>query len=160
MTITAVRSEKVYEKYAWVIFVVLPIFGFIGEAVPGLLIGVPPDELVLRSLTGMSWSQLQTSTPQVASYIGVISVIRYYIELSLAILIIAIASTSFRKGDKWAWYAFWVLPLQATLLPVTLQLRFGGEAAAPVAGFTIPLLSIIVAGMLLPYRKFFPRRQP
>ncbi len=148
------RKDKPYEKYAWIIFVILPIVGFFGEALHGLFSGISPDTDALQGLTGTTRTQLVASDPQVARYVGLISV-RYYIELSFGILIIAIAVRGFRRGEKWAWYALWVLPSTSVLISVDTSLRLG---TTTIVGFTIPILAIILLGLFLPYRKFFPKK--
>jgi hypothetical protein len=30
-------------------------------------------------------------------------------------LIVAVSVTSYRRGEKWAWYALWILPLHTAL---------------------------------------------
>ncbi len=42
------------------------------------------------------------------------------ISIGFGILTIAISLTSFRKGERWAWYAFWLFPLFFLLaIPLT-----------------------------------------
>jgi hypothetical protein len=56
----------------------------------------------------------------------------------------------FRRGEKWAWYATWILPIVLVLL------------AATVPGFAIyyyPAATVCVLGLLLTMRDFFLKRQ-
>ncbi|HLB68463.1 MAG TPA: hypothetical protein VJN63_08375, partial [Thermoplasmata archaeon] len=68
----------------------------------------------------------------------------------------AICLRSYRRGERWAWYALWVLPLNFVigLQGLVLSLRVG---APPLF---VPLLFVIISllGLLLPYRKFFPKK--
>ena len=75
--------------------------------------------------------------------------------LGFAVTTILISSTSYRKGKKWAWYLLWYVPA-FWVIAGYLQYASGGQ---------IPLVTIIlspvpVLGLLLPYRKFFPKKQP
>ncbi len=146
--------ERAYERYAWVIFFIFPIF-FISESVRGLLFVVPPDETNLQSITGMTWSQLAALNPRVAEYIGFASVVTYGLMLSFAILIMAISATSYRRGEKWSWYALWIFPLFSVLIAATRYFRYGDIETAI---FDVPFLLLILLGLLLPYRKFFPKK--
>lgn len=145
--------ERAYERYAWVVFFFFPIF-FILESVRGLLFVVPPDETNLQSITGMSWSQLAASNPRLAEYIGFASVGTYGVQLAFATIIMAIAITSYRKGERWAWYALWIFPFFQILIAAARYLRYGD---VETAAFELPFLILILLGLLLPYRQFFPK---
>ena len=109
-------------------------------------------------MTGMSWSQLATSSPGLADFISIIYRLAGLSTLGFAILGISITLTGYRKGERWTWYASWYLPVfglgwGATEPAAILHL-------ADLPPFFIPLLLIVMfLGLLLPYRKFFPRKQ-
>ncbi len=62
-----------------------------------------------------------------------------------------IAVTSYRKGRRWAWYAMWYVPV--FVAASTYSQAVSGMIPWEANFFiVIPLL-----GLLLPYRKFFPK---
>jgi uncharacterized membrane protein len=132
------RKEKEYERYAWILLFAL---------------GIAILFFALMSLGTYSiWASLVKS----------LDVFPDPVEFGAAVAgwgisIIAVARTSFRKGERWAWYASWYLPL-AFLLLLIHDLNVGGSKAGFV---TLPLLFLITSllGLLLPYRKFFPKKQ-
>ena len=68
--------------------------------------------------------------------------------LGFSILSVAASLKSYRGGERWAWYTFWywvIIPLYFV--------SFGGPPA-----LNIPLLIVALLGLLLPIRKFFPRK--
>ena len=74
--------------------------------------------------------------------------------LGFAVTTVLISSTSYRKGKKWAWYLLWYVPV-FWVIAGYLQYASGGQ----IPLVTIILSPIPVLGLLLPYRKFFPRRE-
>ena len=110
----APRKEKAYEKYAWIIFLVLGIL------------------LLVYSLVNLLAGNNLAAEPQ----------------LGFSVLIIAISFNSYRRGEKWAWYASWILVVELSLF--IADARFWGDAL---------VLVIVLLGLFLPYRKFFPKKQ-
>ena len=78
-----------------------------------------------------------------------------FFALGLAVPTILISATSYRKGKKWAWYSLWYVPV--VLVISTYQQYASLDLVALVSN--ILLSAVPVVGLLLPYRKFFPRRQ-
>ncbi len=71
--------------------------------------------------------------------------------LAFTLLTIGISVGPYRKGKRWAWFALWYAPFSL------------GDAAYNqyVAGYGLGLVFVAglsVAWLLLPYRKFFPRK--
>lgn len=76
--------------------------------------------------------------------------------LAMGVLIMGIAAVPFRRGEKWAWYIFWILPV---LLVILLANSFistpGGEFLWQL---DLAFMFVILAGLFLPYRKLFPNK--
>ena len=151
-----VMNEKVYEKYAWILLFAIGIIVLVA-AVPHTL-GINTDPETVQRISGMTVSQLKDSNP------GFFNLYIFYFsfgglsDLAFAFFTIVISLTAYRKGEKWAWYAFWIVPawyLGFAALSLTLE---SSEARSvllpPLIGFVI--LSLV--GLLLPFRKFFPRK--
>ncbi len=135
MTVT--RAEKAYEKYAWtfllpggLFYLVLGI-GF--STSPGSTLGpfsLPAEELRAR-------------------FFGLALI-------GLTIFGLATTLNSYRKGEKWSWYSLWYYPiffgsiLALYVAPATSDSYWSGNSSLFL------ILSLI--GLLLPYRKFFPRK--
>ena len=75
--------------------------------------------------------------------------------LVFAVLTTSLSVTGYRRGRKWAWFALLYTPpyflVEAYLLNVPPYFDWG------LAAF-FALLSVV--GLILPYRKFFPKKQP
>ena len=62
-----------------------------------------------------------------------------------------VSATAYRKGEAWAWYLTWVVPVLFLLDVSNDYLAFGYVDVGSMV-----IAAILVAGLLLPYRKFFP----
>lgn len=148
-------NERAYEKYAWVIPFGLGLFQLVGTILfildPRLLADA---ENAVMSLTGEPFSTLLVDSPGVASYIYYLIRLFAFFGAGFSGLLMFISATAYRKGERWAWYATW-------LLPMLFLLDFANDYVV-LAYFdvnSILILAIGVVGLLLPIRKFFPKRQ-
>ncbi len=158
MAVTAVRTEKAYEKYAWLTFVVFGIAVIVSAVILTLTGSEPSQNLYQSDITlGKPWSTLQASNPDVVKLSN--DLIRSYALLlfPVGVFTVAISYKSFRRGEKWSWYAFCILPL-ALIYEIGLETSFGIPFGA-IASFDGPFAALCLLGLLLPYRKFFPRKQ-
>ena len=143
-------SEKAYEKHAWLLLFAVGIVIFI----LGLFVAIgggsaDPD---FPAIAGMTYDELRSSNPGVADYIDFFRLNLGLFLLGFAVFTMAVAWKSFRKGEKWAWYVLWSLPLIFGL---------GAATNLSAGGVGWPLLTALgitsLAGLLLPIRKFFPK---
>ena len=124
MAVTPVRTEKAYEKYAWVLLLLTGIF----TIPPTLFNLVFPSEATLETfLSGLSL-------------------------LAFTMVTIGISATAYRKGRRWAWFVLWYVPISLGTAAY--------DSYVTGMGFGLTLvLALSIGGLLLPYRKFFSRKQ-
>jgi len=108
MAVTAVRAEKAYEKYAWIVLLALGILGLTGGLVQAFAVSGQLDAGIIRNLTGMTWEEIATRSPGIASYISYLQRTMGMGTLSGSVLLVAIAAIPYRKGERWSWYAIWI----------------------------------------------------
>ena len=135
-------------RFAWLLFFLLGVVAAI--AAPILLLGNPPDPPSPKGFTGLSSDEIAMRIPGISDYIGSISTQLGNFMLTSGVLMAAMAAGPFRKGERWAWFAFWVIPL---LLLIQLLNSRGGNGWQ----FDLGLFFATVAGLLWPYRQFFPK---
>jgi hypothetical protein len=65
----------------------------------------------------MPWDELMASQdPRVATLMSaLVRELGGNFWLLAGVLIVAVSVTSYRRGEKWAWYALWILPLHTAL---------------------------------------------
>lgn len=151
-----VMKEKVYEKYAWIIFFVIGAVTLV-IAVPHAL-GLNTDPALVESIAGMSIDALKSSNPMFFNLYNFYLSSGGISDFGFASLLIIVSATAYRGGQKWAWYAFWIVPVfffGFTGLSLNLEASSSSYMLPPLMMFII--LSLL--GLLLPYRKFFPSRR-
>jgi hypothetical protein len=150
-----VRKEKTYEKYAWIVPFAMGLFFMLSMAAtllsPVILTGA---EGAVKGLTGITFSQLAASNPGVANYIYYLIRIFAIFSAGLGAFFMVVSATAYRKGELWAWYLAWVVPVLFLLDFANDYLAFGYVDVGSML-----IVVILVAGLLLPYRKFFPTEQ-
>ena len=120
------RKERAYEKYGWLILAVSAVFGIVAAGLTTL----PPlswftDPVIIMSYSLMGgWG---------VTWVG----------FNLLALILTLIP--FRRGERWAWYTLWMLPL----------LWLSLYALAPDLRLYLALAVVTAAGLILPYRRFF-----
>ena len=141
--------EKGYVKYAWIIFFV---FGFLSViTAPILFTGHPPNPPSPEGMTGLTLEEMNARIPGIRGYISSISRQLGNFMLAMGVLLMGIAAFPYRKGKRWAWYTCWIMPV---LLLIQLVNSRGGHL------WQVDLASLLVAlaGLFMPYRKFFPKQ--
>lgn len=123
-------NEKAYEKHAWILLLVIAIIGLLFSSM--YLLGITVEPLSTMSSLGRA-----------------LGLVMLWAGVSTGALVIV----SYRKGERGAWYALWMVPV-VSLGYMALNLSYGGSFW-PVF---IVVLILALLGLLLPYRKFFPSK--
>ena len=146
--------ERLYEKYGWVIYLALGLLWL----VVGLNQVFLPDTLIdneVQRVTSMSLSELEASNPVAIELVRFLFGAIGNLKISWSLLVLVVTLTGYRKGERWAWYTLWLCP--AILVGQGLfDSVFLGDFNEMLQW--IPIMSISLLGLLLPYRKFFPRK--
>ena len=143
-------GEKAYEKYAWIIIFVFGLLSVI--AAPISLLGNVPNPPSPEGMTGLTLDQMEARIPGLHGFVSSISRQLGNFMLAMGVLMIGVAAVPFRKGEKWAWYTCWILPVLLVIQLANSQGGFGWQADAGS-------LVVVLAGLFLPYRKFFPKQR-
>jgi hypothetical protein len=142
------KVEKGYEKYAWII---LFIFGFLTViTTPIQFTGHPPNPPSPEGMTGLTLDEMEARIPGMLGYLRSISVQLGNFMLAMGVLLMGIAAMPYRKGEKWAWYIFWILPVNLVIQLVNSRGGFAWQ-------LDVAFLVVVLAGLFMPYRKIFPK---
>ena len=145
--------ERAREKYGWVVYLILGLLWL----VVGLTQVFNPEELAdddAQHITSMSLGELEASSPEATELIRFLYGAVGMLKTSWSLLVLAITLTGYRRGEKWAWYTLWLVP--ALLVGQGLfNSVFHGDFNEMLPW--IPITTVSLVGLLLPYRKFFPR---
>ena len=86
-------------------------WGAMAALLPEYLLGpgsVPIVQAEYEGFTGGSWSELTTGSPAIADFIMVIFRMYGTFNVVVGLLTVAIALSSFRRGERWAWWSLLV----------------------------------------------------
>jgi hypothetical protein len=104
---------------------------------------------------------LKATSPTVARLIDTIFRTNGATLATVALLSLAICLTAFRKGERWAWFTLWALPLWMALTVfyiATVEKQPGAGTPVPVISRSI--LFVISAFMLLISSPRFFQKNP
>lgn len=124
---------RAYGRYGWMILcasALLSLLGAVFVAFP-LEASVEPETAFVVRSWGVTWAGFD-------------------------VLALAVILGPYRRGERWAWYALWLLPL----------LWFSYFVLAPDVLYNLLFALLTALGLILPYRMFFsgpegsPERSP
>ena len=145
---------RVYEKYAWVILLAVGLLWL----VVGIVAVFQPEgifEADAQAVTKMPWTDLKASSPTAANFVIFIYGQMGLLKISWSLFILVITLTGYRRGEKWAWYMMLLAPILLVSDAVFSVVYIGD--INQVLQF-IPITTITMIGLLLPYRIFFPKK--
>ena len=146
-------DERMYVKYAWIVFFALGAI-FLVSAVPHAF-GFNTDPALVESISGTTPDDLKDSNPMFFDLYSYYFMGGALSDIGFAFLIIVISVTAYRRGEKWAWYAFWFVPAYF-LGWVALGLTI--ESSSSTIPYLMVFIMLSLVGLLLPFRKFFPSK--
>lgn len=114
-------------------------------------VGIPGGPDAVESLTGQTWDQVRSDNPTALTLLRGISRVAGLGLLGFAIFVVAITSTAFRQGRRWAWFTLLVVP--GFMFGLLLHERTGDFVHMPAI-----FLSLSLVALVLPIRSFFASR--
>ena len=153
---------KGYGKYGWAILFVFWALHLVLSArdfLPNLqdlcLACASGAQTPIQAVTSMTWSQLVSSNPKLASFLASTLVDDGISGVGLAVFGMVVSLTGYRKGEKWAWYISWSMPIGILAAQLNVYALTGSIMVIYLAAaFTI----VSLLALLLPYRQFFPKK--
>lgn len=146
--------ERGYVKHGWVVYLFLGLLWL----VVGLTQVFNPEELAddeAQHITDLSLSELEASYPEATELVLFLFGAVGMLKTSWSLLVLAITVTGFRRGEKWAWYTLWLAP--ALLVGQGIFNSLFLDDFKEMLQW-IPITTLSLVGLFLPYRKFFPRQ--
>ena len=139
------KPERGYEKHAWILlFAVFAILFLRGLA--GLFAGGAGFSSGLKNLTGLDWNQIVSSQPGFATFINGSLEESSLFLIGFSLLGMAIARTSYRNGERWAWYVSWYLAvwgIGAIYLVLTNAEGAGGPTLVYILDLPLLIFSLL-----------------
>ena len=116
------------------------------------------ERVVEVKVAGGSWAVVQTLLPRAEELVAAVVRMAGALGLCAGILIMATAATSFRRGERWSWFALWIVPF----LPTMDLAVFGAYGALTPLSILWDAMALVLAlaGLIAPARAFFPPEAP
>ena len=124
-----------------------------GPRIKVFLAGVNLDPPLFNKLIGDSLNSFNSANPDKATAMTYLFHGVGLFGLGLGLFTVAISYKPYRRNEKWAWYMTLYLPI-ILLIAAVANYADGGQSWTGGLIFLI----ISLAGLLLPYRKFFPKK--
>lgn len=147
------------QRFAWVLLAITGL-SFVMFGISALLfglsssdtpVGLPGGPDAVASIIGVPWDEVLAEDETAVTLLRGVSRVAGLAFLALGILVLTVAVIPFRRGQRWAWLALWVVP--AFMFGLLLHERKGDFVAMPAI-----LLVLSLAALLLPSRTFFVER--
>ncbi len=122
-----------------------------------LVSGLPFDHVTYERIAGIPWYEMIKSLdPRTMRVIGaIVRELGGNTGLVAGALIMAVSATGFRRKEKWAWFALWLLPFHAGLDMATVV---GYGAITPHAVVWDVTLITVTSAVLIGSAKGFLRK--
>jgi hypothetical protein len=150
-----IKPENFFERSVWVLFLVLGVIEILFGA-GDMVAGVENDPSILISATGLTPAELNAQNPLIYNAMDQQQKIIGQNLLIAGALVSIISMTAFRRGARWTWFTFWLIPFEMVLIVfASYHNRQLGEALAPpfYSGLLFAVLTTL--WLALSYRKYF-----
>jgi hypothetical protein len=128
---TESKQENFFEQSVWVLFLVLGVIEIL-FGVGDMIAGVENDPAILISATGKTPTELKAQDPLIYNAIDHQQKTIGHVLLFTGLLVSVVSLTAFRRGARWSWFTFWLIPIDMALIVVSsYNNRQPGESLAP-----------------------------
>jgi hypothetical protein len=119
-----------------------------------LLRGRMFDRELYEKVGGLSWEFMKAFDAGVVRLVAALVRLAGGAGLIAAVFVMAVSATSYRRADRWAWYAMWALPF-GLVLDIVILASYRALSPA-VFAWDVVMLGLSLGGLVIPYRAFFP----
>jgi hypothetical protein len=149
------KQENFFESSVWVLFLVLGVLEIL-FGVGDMIAGIENDPAILVSATGRTPAELKAQDPLLYNAMDNQQKVIGYLLLMTGLLVSIISLMALRRGARWAWFTFWLIPASLAFIVVSsYNIRRPGESLAPpfYSGLLFAVLTTL--WLALSFRKYF-----
>jgi hypothetical protein len=154
---TQSKQENFFERSAWVLFLVIGLIEILFGA-GDMAVGIENDPAILVSATGRTPAELKAWDPLIYNAMDQQQKVIGQNLLITGALVSIVSLTAFRRGARWTWFSFWLIPFEMALIVFSsYDNRQPGEVLAPpfYSGLFFAVLTTL--WLALSYRKYLSR---
>jgi len=152
-----IKQENFFEGSVWVLFLVIGLIEILFGA-GDMVAGVENDPAILISATGRTPAELKAQDPLLYKAMDQQQKVIGQVLLTMGLLVSVISLTAFRRGARWSWFTFWLIPVSMAFVVVSsYNSRLPGESLAPpfYSGLLFAVLTTL--WLALSHRKYLSR---
>lgn len=130
------RPENFFESSAWVLFLVLGVIEIL-FGLGDMVAGIENDPAILISTTGRTPAELKAQDPVMYDALDHQQKVIGQTLWMTGALISIISLTAFRRGARWAWFTFWLIPVSMAFIVISsYNSRQPGQSRS-IRGFSL-----------------------
>ena len=151
------KHENFFEGSVWVLFLVIGLIEILFGA-GDMIAGIENDPTILVSATGITPTELKNRDPLIYNALDNSQKVIGQIFLMNGVLVSVISLTAFRRGARWSWFTFWLIPIGMAFGAVSsYNTRLPGESLAPPF-YSASLFAVLtIVWLALSHRKYLSR---
>src|SRR5579875_393949 len=93
-------SEPGYLRFSWIVLLAIGAINLV-DGIDLVILGAKAEQDTILKVTGISWTTLLSSFPNVANYINNLAHMLGFLLFGFSFFIILISVFGFRKGKPW-----------------------------------------------------------
>jgi hypothetical protein len=152
-----IKQENFFEGSVWVLFLILGLIEILFGA-GDMMAGIENDPAILISATGRTPAELKAQDSLLYNAMDQQQKTIGHALLVTGLLVSVVSLTAFRRGARWAWFIFWLIPIDLALIVVSsYNNRQPSKSLAPpfYSGLLFAVLTTL--WLALSYRKYLLR---
>jgi hypothetical protein len=135
------------QRHGWWVLVLFAVLIVVSGAMD-VVMGAAGDRVVAMGLTGRTHAELIAESPDAFRLYDFTRRTQAWALVTLGLLLLGILLGPYRRGDRWAWRAMWLLPAWSLSVPA-MYLVFGLVPGTPpppplISGSIVGVISILV----------------
>jgi hypothetical protein len=148
---------KGFQRRAWwLLFAIAAMIAMFGAT--DVAVGPAADPEIALGVSGRTHAELLAESADGFRMYDFTTRTQAWVLLTLGLLMLVIVAGPYRRGERWAWWAMWLLPIWAWSVPATyLVYGLAHGAALPPPVISGSIIGAISALVLLADRRRFER---
>lgn len=148
-------SEPARGYRAWILLFAVSVFLAL-RGLSEIILGGAVWSPILEQHAGTSWESLANDEPGMATVVNFLAVLSGLFALGFGLACAIVSALGYRRGERSAWWALWTLPAFHLAAVVLVLVGPAGGNPFVLVIESVPL-AVGIVGLLVPYRRFFPR---